>query len=109
LNSFGQPQPAVPDQAKWTAQVSGQLWGNGIYQVKGSSVYEDKNFEDSAAHWRIFDHDVTCTLLSCPHFAHRHYEAFTGEWIFGSPAGYSLDQQYFGELPHFLIVSHSII
>ncbi len=74
-------------------------------------MFEDK--KDAAAHWRIFDHDVTCTFLSCPHFAHQHYEASTGEWIFGSPAGYSLDHQYFGELRqsfrYFLIVSHSII
>ena len=82
----------VVDQNAWTGVITGQQWGNGIYEVRASSVFTDGTNQWDQL-WQIFD--------KIPHFwpafANNHYATATGEYSFGIKAGYTLDSQYYGK------------
>jgi hypothetical protein len=81
------------DQLAWTGLVSGQLWGNGMYEVRCSSAWTS----NGAAYyqmWQMFDK----LTITDSFFALNHYSTSTRDYNFGNKAGYTLDQQYYGEL-----------
>ncbi len=83
--------PDIIDQIAWTASVSGQQWGNGVYELRVSSGYTA--YQEYHQMWQIFDKVVQFH----PHFELYHYSTSTAEYTFGIKAGYTLDQQYYGK------------
>jgi hypothetical protein len=84
LNTQGTPQKSGT-QNIWTAIIGGQPWGNGVYQVKTSSIW-------TAAYsqmWQLFDF----RLDEAPHFRLYNYNQATGY----SATINSLDGLYNGE------------
>ena len=105
LDTISTPQettdPVFPSQKIWTAELSRQQWGNGAYEVKSSSNWPGDwgcPLLDCGLMWDMFDNSVSCPCNRMPHFALGHYSIYSGDFLLGASAGYTLDGDYFGEM-----------
>jgi hypothetical protein len=81
--------PNFPNQYTWNATVSGEAWGNGMYEIRASSATTQTSPVE-----QIFDKVAQVPSFS---FATNHYRTSTAEFSFGAEAGYTLDGKYYGE------------